>query len=186
MTYTKLNRTKTPHILENYCKNCGWTGAKEDINKAIYKRHYQEDYIANKALSNKYTIFDVALPRVAHDCTNIECVTNTEFDSDKTLVINNIPPDYTEDEFNKIFSEFSKIIVKIYRVKLTIAIIVFNTAASKTSFISSFNTKLIKNYELYINEYNSPDKEILYIKYDSNNMNYIYLCVNCGTSWKKN
>ena len=186
MTYTKLNRTKTPHILENYCKNCGWKGIKEDVSKPIYKRHYQEDYIANKALSNKYTIFDVALPRVAYDCPNTECVTNIKFDPDKTVVITNIPPDHTEDEFNEIFSKFSEIIVKTYRVKLTSAIIVFNNSASKDTFTNSFDTKLINNYELYVNEYNPPDKEVIYIKYDPNNMNYIYICVNCGISWKKN
>lgn len=185
MTYTKLNRQETPHILENYCKNCGWKGIKEDTNTAIYKRHYREDYIAEKVLSNKYTIFDVALPRVAYDCTNKDCATNTQFDPSKTLIIDNIPADFIDTEFDNLFKSYSDI-SKIYRIKLTKAILVFDQESSKNNFIKSFDTNTITNYKLQIKEYTAPDKEILYIKYDPNNMKYIYLCANCGTSWNKN
>ena len=84
MTYTKLNCNESPPILENYCKNCGWKGVKDISSKAIYKRNYKEDYIAEKVLSNKYTIFDVSLPRVEYDCINPECATNRAFDEDST------------------------------------------------------------------------------------------------------
>lgn len=186
MTYTKINRTTTPIILENYCKNCGWTGVKEDTNKAIYKRHYKEDYIAEKVLSNKYTIFDVALPRVAYDCTNNECITNTEIDTSKSLSVTNIPADTTDSEFNKLFESFDDTITNVYRIKLSSAVIVFNNTESKETFNKQFNINSILNYKLNIVEFTSPDKEILYIKYDPNNMKYIYLCANCGTSWNKN
>ena len=103
MTYTKLNRTESPPILENYCKNCGWKGIKDFSSKAIYKRNYKEDYIAEKVLSNKYTIFDVTLPRVEYECINPECTTNTDFDDDYTLIISNIPADHTDEQFDEIF-----------------------------------------------------------------------------------
>ena len=31
-----------------------------------------------------------------------------------------------------------------------------------------------------------PPAEIIYIRYDDNNMKYVYLCVTCETAWKTN
>lgn len=186
MTYTKLNRNESPPILENYCKNCGWKGVKDISSKAIYKRNYKEDYIAEKVLSNKYTIFDVSLPRVEYDCINPKCATNTEFDKDSTLIVSNIPADHTDEQFDEIFESFNTKIDKKYRVKLTQAILVFKSKENKEEFESSFNKNIIPSYELSIDKFSQISKEILYIKYDPNNMKYIYLCANCGSSWNKN
>ena len=35
-------------------------------------------------------------------------------------------------------------------------------------------------------EFKKPEREVLYIKYDPENMKYLYMCVNCGTSWLGN
>ena len=172
--------------MENYCKNCGWKGVKDISSKAIYKRNYKEDYIAEKVLSNKYTIFDVSLPRVEYDCINPKCATNTAFDKDSTLIVSNIPADHTEEQFDEIFESFNTKIDKKYRVKLTQAILVFKSKENKEEFESSFNKNIIPSYELSIDKFSQISKEILYIKYDPNNMKYIYLCANCGSSWNKN
>ena len=39
---------------------------------------------------------------------------------------------------------------------------------------------------LQTSRFNDVHKEVLYLKYDSINMKYLYICANCGTSWKKN
>uniref|UniRef100_A0A6C0B3S3 TFIIS-type domain-containing protein n=1 Tax=viral metagenome TaxID=1070528 RepID=A0A6C0B3S3_9ZZZZ len=36
---------------------------------------------------------------------------------------------------------------------------------------------------LSVEPYQTIDKEVMYVKYDPENMKYIYICVNCGTSW---
>ena len=67
MTYTKLRTEEESDVINgliSYCKNCGWKGTLESVDNSIYKRNYQEDFIANKIITNKYTIFDVTLPRV--------------------------------------------------------------------------------------------------------------------------
>ena len=45
------------------------------------------------------------------------------------------------------------------------------------------NSELGHNEGLEIEEYRTINNEILYVKYDPDNMNYLYMCVNCGTNW---
>ena len=65
MLYTKLKDTSevegAHHQLFDYCKNCGYENV-ENLNKSVYKRNYENDYTADKIISNKYTIYDSALP----------------------------------------------------------------------------------------------------------------------------
>lgn len=57
--------------------------------------------------------------------------------------------------------------------------------ASLTTYIEDFSTKdnFQQNEKLSVNVYKKIDKEVLYVKYDPENMKYLYMCVNCGTSW---
>ena len=34
--------------------------------------------------------------------------------------------------------------------------------------------------------YKRPDTEVLYIRYDDDNLKYVYMCVACDTTWKTN
>lgn len=43
--------------------------------------------------------------------------------------------------------------------------------------------KFQQNEKLLVKAYEHIDNEILYVKYDPENMKYLYICVNCGTSW---
>ena len=56
------------------------------------------------------------------------------------------------------------------------------------SFFNELNTLKIyyEKFSLKINEFKIPESEVLYIKYDPDNMKYLYMCVNCSTSWKGN
>lgn len=43
-----------------------------------------------------------------------------------------------------------------------------------------------KNNESENNESENNESEIIYLRYDNDNMKYIYLCSNCNYSWKNN
>jgi hypothetical protein len=77
-------------------------------------------------------------------------------------------------------------IYKAIRVKLTKYIIQFNTPDVKELFQIKYDNFETNGYKLKIVKYEKPRKEVIYIKYDSINMKYLYICANCGTSWKKN
>jgi rubrerythrin len=178
-----------PSILEYYCKNCAYTTEMTDTNTCIYKRNYEEDYIVERVISNKYTIYDNTLPRVNYDCINKDCPTNIDYDElDKEayIMIDNLPPDYTNDDIETIFLNDLESIEKTVRVKLTKYIIVLKSVADRIPFENKYKNKEIDGYKLNIIDYEKPKKEVIYIKYDNINMKYLYICANCGTSWKKN
>jgi hypothetical protein len=186
--YTKLNTptdSEEPQ-LTNYCKNCGWTGIMINTDTAIYKRNYQEDFIAERVLYNKYSIYDAALPRVTYDCINNKCATNIEVDKTKAIVLNNLPPDYNDQEFNNLFEKYKgTTIEEIYRIRLSNALIICTSPETKKLIVDSFKSMIIDSNPILLEEYEPPNKEVLYMKYDITNMKYLYMCTICGTSWKK-
>jgi hypothetical protein len=195
MTYTKLKKEVDEDGneglvgLTSYCKNCGWIGDLDDVDNSIYKRNYEEDFIADKIVTNKYTIFDVTLPRVEYDCTNNNCITNMDIDKDKSLIVSNIPADISDDDFIKIFHDDIEKgnVIDIRRIKLTAGVLICKDIETYNEIMKKYNNvKYDSDTTLVTSEFNNIHKEVLYLKYDNINMKYLYICANCGTSWKKN
>lgn len=184
MVYTKMNENSNGLI--NYCKNCGWSGELNNISHSIYNRNYQEDFIADKVISNKYTIFDNTLPRVSYTCVNNNCATNLEFNTSNTFLITNIPADYDDKQTTDIFDEDSDKIKTILRIKLTSCLIEVKDDADKDILKQKYCQKQLEGDRILCVEYVKPKNEVLYIKYDTVNLKYLYICAVCGTSWKKN
>lgn len=186
MVYTKLNKIGDTPTLSHYCKNCGWENVIEDTKGPVYQRNYEEDHIADKALSNKYTIFDVTLPRVEYDCVNPRCASMRDLDASVSLFIENIPEDMPSNEFDELFSGVSENLAeKPQRVYLSQGLVICKSPEDKEQVRVFFENKVVDEHTLYTKEYVKPNKEILYLKYDPTNMKYLYLCAVCGTSWKK-
>ena len=186
MVYTKLNKIGDTPTLSHYCKNCGWENVIEDTKGPVYQRNYEEDHIADKALSNKYTIFDVTLPRVEYDCVNPRCASMRDLDASVSLFVENIPEDMPSNEFNELFSGVSDHLAeKPQRVYLSQGLVICKSPEDKEQVRVFFENKVVDEHTLYTKEYVKPNKEILYLKYDPTNMKYLYLCAVCGTSWKK-
>ena len=65
-------------------KNCSWKDTDNKIYKkneiiSVYKKVYNNQYIAQKSLNNPYITDDPPLPRFKNIvCKNDECPTNTE------------------------------------------------------------------------------------------------------------
>ena len=72
------------------------------------------------------------------------------------------------------------------RIRLSSVLIQCKSAAERGELIKYY-TSQFKDTGYKVAEITSePKKEVLYLKYDPINMKYLYMCVNCGTSWKKN
>ena len=204
MLYTKLiaDPEDTSAIKKNlvkYCKNCGYTGEKitNKLDKCVYKRQYDNNYIVDRIQANKYTIFDNTLPVLAIDCINKKCITNiTDTLDDNIVIIDNLPEYYTEADIRKITlndtlmglmdSTFETIQVQLTNM------LVKAIPEKKTDLIEAINKIVIEHGEkdetLHAIEYNSEyyKKEVIYIKYDPDNMKYMYICRNCSESWLGN
>ena len=255
MLYTKLEEIESDDLvstqrLTNYCKNCGYKDViPENKDKSVYLRNYENDYVVDKLLTNKYTIFDNALPRLSMKCINENCITNHKINTDSSFIIDNIPENYNIENFKILLSNYSEIILDFIQVRLTSIVIKLNDSESESliqknkenitndinntiiiyskdileteiktlsqkynklikkivpgtnnsylitlhnfkdeSFFNELNTLKIyyEKFSLKINEFKIPESEVLYIKYDPDNMKYLYMCVNCSTSWKGN
>jgi hypothetical protein len=209
MLYTKLSpedkdKANSPLKLSYYCKNCGFTEFVEDTNKTVYKRNYENDFIADKILNNKYSIYDSALPRLNLKCVNTTCITNQEnINQDNTLFYNEVPEDISDEELianvkqilNALNLDSSEVDVEndftILRLQLTMFALIINKedikrdtikAAFKLGVSKLEKTDKLVNITNY-DKFEKPKNEVLYIKYDPDNMKYLYQCVNCGTSW---
>ena len=69
---------------------------------------------------------------------------------------------------------------------LTTLLVICKDSDTKDAMYKKYNNKEYKNTTLISTPYTQPQKEVLYLKYDKINMRYLYICANCGTSWKKN
>lgn len=210
MLYTKMlpiqENEETSNVqLSYYCKHCNWVDEmkvaeqeNEEETKStvanqestcIYQRNYKEDYIVDRVISNKYTIYDYTLPRVSYDCINENCATNREFNLENIVYITNISPDYSDKQVSDMVERLLGVkmneVQETMRIRLTNLIIVLKDKKLVGNIKSMIDKKVEDGYTLHVEEYQKPKKEILYIKYDPINMKYLYICSNCGTSWKK-
>ena len=78
MVYTK--KLKDENKLINYCKNCEWSGEYQSSGGGsicVYSKNYSNDFLAQQAITSKYTVNDPTLPRISNiDCINENCLTN--------------------------------------------------------------------------------------------------------------
>ena len=189
MVYTKLSNEEgdgNEPTLINYCKNCSWTGVLENTEQAIYKRNYENDFIADRILNNKYTIYDNALPRLTIGCVNEKCLTNITINNASTFIINNLPETIDDSDIEQLLKESEGEISNKTRLRLTSIAITAINEDTKNILMQKYNNMEFDNNILTTEQYKKPDNEVLYIKYDPENMKYLYMCVNCGSSWQGN
>jgi len=186
MIYTKMENDDQKKTLKYYCKNCSWKDETESDLNLVYKRVYKKDYIAQTINLNKYIIYDNTLARVNADCPNTNCCTKIN-DTSNRVLIENLPDDDGEKEFNERFSDI-KDIESINRFQLSKCIIKFKNKNSIDLNEIKNKIKIDSNeYSITVkDDFKIPNNEVVYIKYDHINMKYLYLCINCGQSWKKN
>ncbi len=104
-------------------------------------------------------------------------------------MIHNIPADLSDEQVKQIFDDDKDSILRIIRIKLTTVVIEVKEVNQKEKLMNKYKnmqSPFLDTNKLDISEFNTPKSEVIYIKYDSINMKYLYICSNCGTSWKNN
>ena len=181
--------------LEYHCKQCG--NAEEyynDINNCcIYKHQLETNHSVHDISINKYITKDPTLPRLTNlKCVNKSCLTNKYIPNSVLVygIYNNTDGIFQSSDFitfltNDIIKEPS---LKLNLSKLDdkMGILTFESSAILKTYI-----KHIKNFEyegrdITCSELLDIKPEIIFIKYDSINMKYLYICSMCNTSWKNN
>tara|TARA_B100001287_G_scaffold276862_1_gene290302 strand:+ start:41916 stop:42263 length:348 start_codon:yes stop_codon:yes gene_type:complete len=97
-----------------------------------------------------------------HYCRNCGYVDNTNIDENSCILTNNIKKG--EQKYNHIINEYTKLdptLPRVYNIKCPNVNCETNTESDKKT-------------------------EIIYIRYDEDNLKYLYLCPSCDTTWKTN
>ncbi len=187
MVYTKLNENDSDNYqLTNYCKNCGWKGKSSSSDKCVYKRNYEKEFEADRIMRNKYTIFDNTLPRLSLNCVNENCITNYSFKGKHSLIVDNIPEHYTLTDIKHVFIDNADLIDDYKPLRVTSVVLILKESSNIQIIKDKYDNIQIEQQNLSVKDFDAPTPEVLYIKYDPNDMKYLYMCVNCSTSWQGN
>ena len=183
MVYTKLAEDTAK--LSKYCKNCGWSGDIDNLDKCVYSRNYSDDFIAQRLITNKYTLYDPTLPRVSSiKCINDNCLTNKSGleNSIKITIPQSIETDTVSTEIEKLGVKS----IEIFRINNKSVGVIFGNKEDLESGKSLLNSLEFEGESVKISELTKVDREIIFIKFDNSNMKYLYMCSTCGTSWTTN
>ena len=206
MLYIQKNGNK----LNLVCKICGFQKLYNKQDNCIYVKNYKSDHLSFKTISNRFVHLDPTLPRVNNiNCPNKDCDTNKKaIDFQNIYIIRDIPyyiyddfitklnqyteSEYQDEQFKNYNFEFKpdlkkenliiKVTVSSDLVSSKISISLVRKLVSKISIKDKEDelSELLKNIKLY----KKPKNEVVFIKYDSNHMKYLYICCNCKFTWK--
>ena len=126
------------------------------------------------------------LPRISNiSCVNQECLTNLDID-ENTLIVKNITESNLEGLKTFITEKtIEEKNISIKRVNDTELLITFLVPLDLQKLNDHLDKKIPINEEIVIfSNYSKPNREIIFIKYDTENMRYLYLCTTCSSSWK--
>jgi DNA-directed RNA polymerase II subunit RPB9 len=166
--------------LKYYCKNCDYTELDENPSGCIYENVYNTNYLTYDIITNKYTRNDPTLPRIKKmKCINKECVSNLGHKN--VLLLTDISiHDRKMDSFEQ---GLSAILGSIENERITIDTDTYLIKLKDTTNLEVIKKEIEKIHK-YVEYHEELDSLIIFIKYDPENLKYVYVCDYCNTSWK--
>jgi DNA-directed RNA polymerase subunit M/transcription elongation factor TFIIS len=166
--------------LKYYCKNCDYTEIDEKPSGCIYENVYNTNYLTYDIITNKYTRNDPTLPRIKKmKCINKDCVSN--FGHKNVLLLTDIT--IQEGKMDKFEDALSKILEGVEYERINIDTDNILLKFKDISPLQSVKNEIEKVHK-YVEFHKELDSLIIFIKYDPENLKYVYVCDYCNTSWK--
>lgn len=163
MYYIRLSE-EDPNSIVYYCRNCGHENKNITLDSVTISRtNFKSSKQKYNSIINKYTKMDPTLPRInTIKCPNQACKSNEEHEHKETL---------------RPRSESKK-----------------SKSGSSTSVASASPEELageaVEAVDTDVAEEQgggaggaTTDREIIYLRYDDINMNFVYLCPVCDSVW---
>ena len=157
MYYIRLSE-EDPNSIVYYCRNCGHENKNITLDSVTISRtNFKSSKQKYNSIINKYTKMDPTLPRInTIKCPNQACKSNQEHEK---------PHEHKETPR----SEGSKSKASIGAA-----------AASVLPMVASVDVPV---EEQGGGAGVTTDREIIYLRYDDVNMNFVYLCPVCDSVW---
>jgi hypothetical protein len=172
-----IDKTGENNSLVYKCKGCDYK--EVDYNKCgcIYTNQHNNVFLTHNITNNPYIKYDNTLPRInTMRCINDECVSNMDYTNVLYLTELNIHSFNWRDRLTKDMSSFAISIVDVDDVSCLIVI----KDLSQRSAIES----KIREWHPYFKFMEKLTSLVIFIKYDPENLKYVYICNYCNSSWK--
>jgi DNA-directed RNA polymerase subunit M/transcription elongation factor TFIIS len=161
------------------CKNCDFKLEEKNPFGCIYSNTNNTSFLTHTSINNSYLKYDPTLPRInTMKCINDKCVSNTEFTNLFILSNLNIHSFNFDDRLEELKSKYNIEIIKDGLEKYTRIVLLKNIDQRENLELS------IKEWHSYFKFNNVIKPLVIFIKYDPENLKYIYICNYCNTSWK--
>lgn len=166
--------------LTYYCRNCDYKEEEANPKRCVYKNIHNKSNTTYGIVYNKNTRHDPTLPRVKTiSCVNTQCISNN-----KSLKNVLIFTDMTiHNDHSKIIETIRSSLPPGCEFKDLDEESVMVTCETE-EIMNGLRAQLLKIHP-YIKPYTTIDPSIIFIKYDQEQLKYVYLCDYCNTSWKK-
>ena len=144
-----------PNSIVYYCRNCGHENKNISLDSVtVSKTSFKNAKQKYNSIINKYTKMDPTLPRInTIKCPNQSCRSNGGDDGS-----------HVEDQGEEV-------------LEVEVDVQGEGAAVATTAKKSSMPKLKLKSKQ------KETEREIIYLRYDDVNMNFVYLCAICDTVW---
>lgn len=165
------------------CKNCDFKKTDDNPKRCIYENVYSQSNSVYDITHNKYTRYDPTLPRVnTIKCINGACLSNklSVESMENAIIVSELAPENMEECRAKIGEIDASAQITDFLVENDDA----STLVVKSDKYTMMREQLLANgYKVEYRKIIEP--RIIFIKYNPEQLNFVYICEYCNSSWKK-
>ena len=186
----KCNNMLYIHSIENtsglryVCRNCDYKEDDPNPKRCVYENYYTQQGSTFDIIHNKYMRHDPTLPRMnTMKCINSKCVSNRSDLSGKALLI--IPTSEEDDHgIRELVTSVSKAI-SVLDVEIVDGDVEFLVVVGSNDSIRRMYGELRHRIHTSLEYIQRIEPRIIFIKYDPDQIKYVYICEYCNSSWKR-
>jgi DNA-directed RNA polymerase subunit M/transcription elongation factor TFIIS len=161
MYYIRLSE-EDPNSIVYYCRNCGHENKNITLDSVTISRtNFKGSKQKYNSIINKYTKMDPTLPRInTIKCPNQACKSNEEHEHKETSRTR--PPSESRKSKASVGAAADAVV---------------------PSVAAGVDVIPVEEQEGGAGGGTTTDREIIYLRYDDVNMNFVYLCPVCDSVW---
>lgn len=167
--------------LKYSCRNCNYKEKDENPKRCVYENIYNQNSLTYDIIYNKYTRHDPTLPRMnTIKCINDKCISNQDI-VEEVLILTDLS---FHDGFTDIHSKIKDIVRSVVPDAEIIQLDDDTVIIKCPKNIQELRKQLSKIHN-WVEYHKKIEPQIIFIKYDPEELKYVYICDYCNTSWKK-
>ena len=162
------------------CRNCEYKEIDKNPERCVYENIYNQKSSTHDIIYNKYIRHDATLPRInTINCINQNCISNKNLTD--VLIITDLSIHQNREGFDSQLQSILQRYDNPEKIILDEDTIIIKAPPTR---IIELRNELLQIHS-FIEYHSTVDSHIIFIKYDPDELKYVYICDYCNTSWKK-